>query len=469
MRVLSTGLLMGAAASLAMTSGAGAADLPVKAKAPAVEYVKICSLYGAGFYYIPGTDTCLKIGGHLRVDAHWGASGGVTESVDYNANWDRADQRLFNTRTRAYATFDARSQTAYGTLRSYFLIGATYDGVGDGDTGPDTNVYMIRAFIQLAGFTWGLTTSIFDAYSITPFHLDYVAATNGSIGASGIWQWRYTAQFGNGFSASIAVEEPRRRIKSIIDGGAAAVAIGASPPITSHVGAEWPDVIGQLQASGPWGRAQVAVAVKDASAVDPFNPLGTSSVDEIGWAAMVGGFLRVPGLQGDTFGFQFTYAEGATAYVTGNANTVAGRYTTSDGFVDSIGFVTDGVVTAPGTMSLTTAWGFEVGYEHLWTPTLRTSLAGGYVQIEHDAPAAAAICAVMATSGPGCNPDTSFWNIGSRTRWSPVPNFSLALSVLYTHIDSATYGAGAGGPRNAAVGDADIWTGLVRVRRDFWP
>jgi hypothetical protein len=45
---------------------AQAADLPVKAKA--VEYVKICSLYGAGFYYIPGTDTCIKIGGYLRAD-----------------------------------------------------------------------------------------------------------------------------------------------------------------------------------------------------------------------------------------------------------------------------------------------------------------------------------------------------------------------------------------------------------------
>jgi Porin subfamily len=28
---------------------------------------KICSLYGDGFYYIPGTDTCLKMGGYLRV------------------------------------------------------------------------------------------------------------------------------------------------------------------------------------------------------------------------------------------------------------------------------------------------------------------------------------------------------------------------------------------------------------------
>ncbi len=37
-------------------------------KAKAVEYVKICSLYGAGFYYIPGTDTCIKLGGYLRAE-----------------------------------------------------------------------------------------------------------------------------------------------------------------------------------------------------------------------------------------------------------------------------------------------------------------------------------------------------------------------------------------------------------------
>jgi len=58
------GLLLGAAAGLVTVASAQAADLPVKA-AP-VEYVKVCSLYGAGFFYIPGTDTCLKIGGYIR-------------------------------------------------------------------------------------------------------------------------------------------------------------------------------------------------------------------------------------------------------------------------------------------------------------------------------------------------------------------------------------------------------------------
>ena len=59
-------LVLGTAAALLAISGAQAADLPAKAKA--VQYVKICSLYGAGFYYIPGTETCIKLGGYAQLD-----------------------------------------------------------------------------------------------------------------------------------------------------------------------------------------------------------------------------------------------------------------------------------------------------------------------------------------------------------------------------------------------------------------
>ena len=59
-------LLLGSAAGIVAVAGAQAADLPVKAKP--VEYVKVCSLYGAGFYYIPGTDICLKIGAAFRAE-----------------------------------------------------------------------------------------------------------------------------------------------------------------------------------------------------------------------------------------------------------------------------------------------------------------------------------------------------------------------------------------------------------------
>src|SRR5262245_22244214 len=59
-------LVLSSGAGLMTLGGAQAADLPVKAKA--VEYVKVCSLYGAGFFYIPGTDTCIKLGGYFRAD-----------------------------------------------------------------------------------------------------------------------------------------------------------------------------------------------------------------------------------------------------------------------------------------------------------------------------------------------------------------------------------------------------------------
>ena len=54
--------LLPALAGVAFVPGARAADLPARQAAP-IEYVRICDAYGAGFFYIPGTDTCLRAGG----------------------------------------------------------------------------------------------------------------------------------------------------------------------------------------------------------------------------------------------------------------------------------------------------------------------------------------------------------------------------------------------------------------------
>src|SRR5580704_4159381 len=94
-------LILGSAAGLLAVGGAQAADLPMKAKA--VEYVKICSLYGAGFYYIPGTDTCIRIGGAIRLDTSFGGGlydapywqGGAGGAYAYGQN-DFNDRARFN-------------------------------------------------------------------------------------------------------------------------------------------------------------------------------------------------------------------------------------------------------------------------------------------------------------------------------------------------------------------------------------
>src|SRR6266576_5528841 len=97
-------LLLGTAAGLVAVAGAQAADLPVKAKP--VQYVKICSLYGDGFYYIPGTDTCLKIGGFLRTEVDYNAGGSFTTFLNgANAQFFRGGDQV-TTRVRAAMSFD---------------------------------------------------------------------------------------------------------------------------------------------------------------------------------------------------------------------------------------------------------------------------------------------------------------------------------------------------------------------------
>src|ERR1700688_340182 len=114
--------LLSTAAGFVAVAGAQAADMPVKA-AP-VQYVKICSLYGDGFYYIPGTDTCLKLGGYLRVQAEYNVGGGggapgTNALEDGQARFTRDLTNDVNYRVRALMSFDVRQQTEYGALRTY--------------------------------------------------------------------------------------------------------------------------------------------------------------------------------------------------------------------------------------------------------------------------------------------------------------------------------------------------------------
>src|SRR6516165_3318819 len=110
-------LLLGSAAALAVMGGAQAADLPVKAKP--VEYVKICSLYGAGFYYIPGTDTCLKFGGYLRVDLLVNTNTDDTGNVFTQGGAKNRFTNAYLWRSREDFNIDTRTQTEYGVLRTF--------------------------------------------------------------------------------------------------------------------------------------------------------------------------------------------------------------------------------------------------------------------------------------------------------------------------------------------------------------
>ena len=180
-------LLLVSAAGLVAVSGAQAADLPVKAKP--VEYVKVCSLYGAGFYYIPGTDICLKIGAYFRAEYAFGNMASSLTNLDAvgaDGQRTRITGPDYQQRARAFVFLDSRQQTAYGTLRAYMNVGWTSDNPLTGTSAAA--LYANRAFIQLAGFTWGVATSYYDFFSspATSYTVPWSSDSGGQINAVGV-------------------------------------------------------------------------------------------------------------------------------------------------------------------------------------------------------------------------------------------------------------------------------------------
>src|SRR5882672_10556919 len=120
-------LILGSAAGLLAMGGAQAADLPVKAKA--VEYVRVCSLYGPGFYYIPGTDTCIKLGGYLRVDVLANTNSDAGGNIAGAGGAQNRFTNGYTWRSREDLNIDTRTATEYGVLRTFWE--ATFSWTSD--------------------------------------------------------------------------------------------------------------------------------------------------------------------------------------------------------------------------------------------------------------------------------------------------------------------------------------------------
>jgi hypothetical protein len=479
-------LLLGSAAGLVAVGGAQAADLPVKAKP--VEYVKICSLYGAGYYYIPGTDICMRIGGYVRQEWSYGYGDNMTTGP-WVAN------SMFNTRmqgnrdtvwrTRAYITQETRQQTQYGTLRTFLNLGV------NGNNSYDFSAN--RAFIQIAGFTVGLASSYFDHYSVAA--IAYLVDQASDTGDGGRAVFAYTAQLGNGISASIALEEPeskragvwntslRSGVAGVVSGatgaaGATSVIIG---PTLGTVGTAQvmqdqrtktiPDVVANIRADGAWGSFQVMAALHEASG--GYYTSATNSItgsmgngqpaDIYGWAVGAGLRVNLPMLgPGDYVAAQAAYSEGAVRYIS-NTGGNSGQAAFNGGTGLGYGLWSDGVfggttVAATQTsVQLTTAFGIAGGWEHFWTPSLRTSFHGSYVAVRYNATANGLLCGAQSTASPTgqgagtilyaganvalCNNNWQTWQVGSRTQWNLTKDFYMGFDVVYYRLETASNGA----------------------------
>jgi len=259
-------------------------------------------------------------------------TGGVLAAARYNIE----DTNDINYTVRAVATFDARTQTEYGTLRSYIRAGwnQSTPAVSGAGTTPcnvaaagNCLAYWDRAFIQFAGFTVGRAQSFFDMYTFGGAYTYLNTRTSGDTGAAGEDLWAYTVQFGNGVSYSLSLEDPAAHNKyGTVDNTLAT--FGAFNPLTGLFGANTggffafggvatnansgytiqgasnngfrvPDVVTNLRVDQAWGYLGVSTAIHDASG----GYYGTSNTPQ---ALGIGADTVNAGHPATTYGWAFS-------------------------------------------------------------------------------------------------------------------------------------------------------------------
>ena len=433
-------IILGSAAVL-VAGNAQAADLPVKAKA--VEYVKICSQYGAGFWFIPGTDTCIKLGGYFRADTTFNGSSHGQPAWSGDLGEQNRYHSYFMSRSRMALTVDTRTASEYGVVHTFGQGDFQFEMPGPatvnpaiiGQQIPTASAQLSTAgggyvaveylFIQFAGFTFGKSAS---AYA-TPWQGFPGNISSFLLGGqntdTGVQNIQYTAQFGGGWSASIGLDDPAVWDRTAVFNlayGLNATGIGSN----AYAGVHAPDIAGNVRVDQAWGLFQLSGALHEVNgSYDFLNGVGApagglglasgapTALSEIGghpdtkWGGSVMAALQIKNLPtgtGDDIKVDASWALGDTKNVIATAATSPSFAmfggTNRAGAYQSIGFgaTTDAVwlpnhpttgsvgtagVFGDNRLKLTEAYGVRGAFNHNWNANWSSSLYGSYSAVRY--------------------------------------------------------------------------------------
>lgn len=444
-------LLLGTAAGIAAVAGAQAADLPSRKAAP-VEYVRVCTAYGAGFFYIPGTDSCLRISGRVRAEYVVGERYGNSDA--------------YGTRARGRLNVDVRTATAYGTLRTFFRYEITNNGgmyangsggfnVGGNNAGfftaggATTSTNLDLAFVQFGPITAGRAQSFYDFYASD---LNWFSIHTNDTRVNLL---AYTATFGSGFSATLSLEDPTTGTTT---GGSRD--LGTFGGIRQ--GQDFPDIIGSLRVDQGWGSAQLSGAIAKRRAAT-FAGVGAVEGDEIGWAIQGGVKINLPMLAaGDALWLQAAYADGALGYIGYYGNGV-GSF--GLGRIGSVVLNDYALNAVTGSMKSSTGWTLVGAFRHFWTPTIRSEFSASYSQLSlgYVSP---------GTVGLQRSLDPKEFIGLANLIWSPVSGLDIGVEVLYSHLELrqplvAVDNFGARSNPFRLIKSEDTVAARLRIQRDF--
>ncbi|MCD2177542.1 porin [Rhizobium sp. C1] len=156
-------LILGSAAAFAVVSGAQAADAIVAAAPEPMEYVKVCDAFGTGYFYIPGTETCLKISGLVRAQLNYSNAPliGFASPVNPGYKWSSYTGSQFR------LNVEAKNDSEVGTVYSFIQVRG-YNGQEAG-TGVNTGTtynggYRAYFYAGIDAGAYGFEAGTYDSY-----------------------------------------------------------------------------------------------------------------------------------------------------------------------------------------------------------------------------------------------------------------------------------------------------------------
>ena len=417
--------LLGSAAVLAVVAGAQAADLPSKKAAPAT-YVKICDAYGAGFFYIPGSETCVKLGGYVRAEYQYVPGQSTRTWAAGAVNQDRSVQSETGYEVRGRIDVDARTPTSMGAARTFVrLRGASTSGIRNAAinnnglyTQADANnagITTESAMVQWAGFTFGIAP---ENYAMMPSMMYNANPWAGF--PNGMKQIAYTATLGGGISATIALEDRRDM----------AYDVNAFQRVSTAA-----SVVANVRMDQSWGFAAIHGILGNNSlnrtAVDA--GVGDKTYGSYAIGATVN--FKLPMIAaGDQVWFTANYADGALGAILSNgglnnlATASARRVAGGVLRVDAPLVQTSGAGTAvnPAVFDSTTAWNVAAAATHYWAPQWRSNFSTGYVEFTPPT-----VTTGATTWGKG-----KVWEVAGSLIYSPASNFDIGLELQYIKVSN---------------------------------
>lgn len=236
------GIFHSCAIILAATTCSYAADTVIMPEPEAVEYVRVCDAYGAGYFYIPGTETCLRIGGYVRYqvaigdDPYTGERLGFTDDDgEFRKTWDKLARFTLRTYTA--------SETELGTLKTFTENRFNFsNGVQAAHT-------LNFAYMQLGGLRIGLDESAF--HTFTGYLGDVI---NDDVVSAGFYRTNlisYTFAASSGFSAILSLEQGGDRGQSNYYNEAARRWMWRN--IDNRINSYMPHIVAGLKFEQGWG------------------------------------------------------------------------------------------------------------------------------------------------------------------------------------------------------------------------